>query len=231
MGVVPFVLLIVLNSLMLRSLVKQRRSENAANLMLCNAKEVSLAKVNMNRSEMGGLKLFSSFLPDIPHNRLHFYRVPLGEVDPKPVRARPSCHGWQALMAAVGGVRDPHSTLPHDTQQLNKLLHLLRKTFQHHTKGMSLIRLYPTTSSVSYIPLREMAESVQKAKSPFATVSSMGMGSVSWIQYRICTVNVAGDGGAGFGYVELNIWPIEVICGAALSFSPAFVSICQDVAV
>ena len=46
MGIVPFVLLIVLNSLMLWSLVKQRRSENAANLMVCNAKEVALAKVN-----------------------------------------------------------------------------------------------------------------------------------------------------------------------------------------
>ena len=48
MGIIPFVLLIVLNSLMLRSLVRQNRSrsENAANMMLCNAKEVALAKVS-----------------------------------------------------------------------------------------------------------------------------------------------------------------------------------------
>ena len=48
MGIIPFVLLIALNSLMLRSLVQQNRSrsENAANMMLCNAKEVALAKVS-----------------------------------------------------------------------------------------------------------------------------------------------------------------------------------------
>ena len=48
MGIIPFVLLIVLNSLMLRSLVRQNRSRaaNAANMMLCNAKEVALAKVS-----------------------------------------------------------------------------------------------------------------------------------------------------------------------------------------
>ena len=48
MGIIPFVLLIVLNSLMLRNLVRQNRSraENAANMTLCNAKEVALAKVS-----------------------------------------------------------------------------------------------------------------------------------------------------------------------------------------
>ncbi len=47
MGLLPFVLLIILNSLMLHNLVKQYRSSNAANLTLCNQKEIALAKVSL----------------------------------------------------------------------------------------------------------------------------------------------------------------------------------------
>ena len=63
MGIIPFVLLIVLNSLMLRNLVRQNRSraENAANMTLCNAKEVALAKV----SEAGTIMCQRSLLHKI----------------------------------------------------------------------------------------------------------------------------------------------------------------------
>ena len=103
--------------------------------------------------------------------------MPLGEVDPEPVRARPSRHGRQALVAAMGGVRYSHRALPHDTQQLDKLLHLLRQTFQHHTKGTAIDETLMTlTSGVSSIPFGEMAGNVyrgQSAEAPFATVLSI----------------------------------------------------------
>jgi hypothetical protein len=47
MGLVPFLLLIVLNSLMLHTLASQNSSTNAANLTLCNQKEIAMAKVSL----------------------------------------------------------------------------------------------------------------------------------------------------------------------------------------